>query len=188
MAMNYPMTRRVVFRQGDCARVTTPRFVSRVGYPKSVSDYLSVVRGQHGVALDALFREVLGNTHMDPSYLLGGPSEPTRWRKNVEWELANALAHKDGFGGKERSIHWIEAPALVNAHVRIRNLRNAYTGTYYPPSGGGEDFEPGGLTHMKCHRLATVSLIDDEVDLPEVLHRELVIPVYHLEQLSEATR
>lgn len=175
-----------VFRPDDDARIIIPKFVLRVGYPKCVDDYLEEVRAKHSTSLDALFREVLGDTHMFSGYF-NKPAEPSHWRASVERELAHALAHRRGFGGRERTIHWVEVPELEGEVVRIWSLRNAYTGTYFPPSGDHEDYEPGGLDNMKCHRLANVSVhVMGGRELPEALKgRELEIPIYHLKKLTD---
>ena len=178
-----------VIRKDDHVRVVIPKFVARVGYPKSVDDYVLEVRQKHGTAIDALFREVLGSTHMDRLNL--DESRPSRWRISVERELAHALARKCGFGGCERTIHWLELPELEGAELRVWWLRNAFTGSYYPPSGGGwvgedwDDYEPGGLDKKECHRLAEVSIVRANHDLRKVtIPKKLVIPVYHLAKVE----
>lgn len=64
-----------------------------------------------------------------------------------------------GFGGRERSIYYLEDNSyLTDNHVIITGKRTVKTGTYYPPYSGysyeGEyDYESGGLTDEKTHIL-----------------------------------
>lgn len=139
--------KKPVFRLDDRVRIVTPTFVTRVGYPKAVSDYLPEVEEK--------FRPALLK-------LLEYDNEPTgkagRALMKVYQELAYLLATEDGFGGKERSLHTVELPELVGQEFNVSAVKTVMTGTYYPPSGwysweGEYDFEPGGLSECKAHRL-----------------------------------
>lgn len=176
-----------VIRAGDEVRVIDPRFVLRVGYPKSVDDYLTTVREKHAGLLDALFHHVVGDTHRT-SYSLDEP-RVSKQRGRVERELAYLLAREDHFGGYERSIHWMRVDQLKGKVLTVHSVRSVYTGHYYPPSGDAYDgYEPGGLDKPKCHRLARVSLLhlySPPVFWPSDRKCPLEIPVYHLSKVND---
>lgn len=187
----------MVVREGDIVRVVKPLFVERVGYPKSVRDYLEGLRAQHGPLLDSFFKTVLGHPQMYQSGNLGEGLVPSRTRKKVEQELAYSLAKKAGFGGRTRSIHWKPPmPELEGAFVRVESVRTAYTGVYYPSSGGRmgwdgwDEYEPAGLGDPKAHRIAAVRLYRPHALAPALFKRfrfaeqPLEIPVYHLQKFA----
>lgn len=165
--------RKNVFRPDDRAVVVTPRFVKRVGYPKTLMDYEVVISQDQEAqtALGDLFRATLhGGFTMSPAY--------EKVRARVERELAYLLAQQDGWGGKERTIHWDERPELQDAQAMVRKVKNAYTGTYVSPtrwSSWSEDADddPGYLDHIRCHRLAQVQVFSGE---------RLWIPTSHLKK------
>lgn len=173
--------KRVVFRVDDKVRVIIPKFVKRVGYPKSVADYLSVVDAKGG-SLDALF----ASFGMLP---FKRESEIKRTRDKIRKELAYMLAKADGFGGRVRSIHLEEDLSFANAEARIVGVRTVTTGTYFPPSnvgGGGYDYydewEPGGLDNEKRVRVASIQSTAWTQDLRCFDDKE--IPVEYLEKLA----
>lgn len=179
-----------IIREGDKVRVKIPKFVSRVGYPKSVDDYLTVLWEKHGTDLDAIFKMVSGHTGRFKTYL-DKPPELSKQRLRVERELAYLMGRREHFGGNERSIHWLDIPEYAEVRTEVLGVRSVYTGTAYPPcsstSYGGEyDYEPGGLANMKCHRIAEVRLYHTTPNKPLQLRKlvHLEIPVYHLEKIK----
>ena len=125
-----------LIRENDRVRIVVPKIVTRVGYPKSVKDYVKVAEEKYGAQL----------------------------RKDIKWEwaveIAYGLAKTDGFGGRERSLHFEEKPEILGQEFTVSGIRTVQTGTYYPPHSsqtyyGEYDYEPGGLANMKAHRLAT---------------------------------
>lgn len=184
-------------RAGDFVRVEVPKFVVRVGYPKSVQDY------ERELAEDPVYQRAISDllvlTTSDDQvwHDQGGRKHRSRYR--IEQEIAYLRAKRDGFGGPERSIHWVEYPEHQGMECTVEELRTVHTGRYYPPSGGrssagmfGEDedwYEPGGLSDMKRHRLARVNLYAPTAPLifRDNDHRTLELPVYHLHKLRSAT-
>jgi len=164
---------RTKFKPDDRVRIVVPKFVDRVGYPKQVKDYIPQVKGK----VDALI----------VSLGVGLPHNH-RMRHKLEAEAAYLLAQKDGFGGRERSVHWIEAAHLQGKECRISSIRTAVTGTYYPPSGGNgmysDDYEPGGLSGEKRWRLATVTICRSELKgfMTAIDFSYAEIPIEHLEK------
>lgn len=180
------LPKKDVIRAGDFVRVVVPKVVTRVGYPKSVQDYLADVRGAHAPALTAFLQQLLGSK-LKRRGLLGLPGEVQPYlRKKVEHELAYLLAKLDGFGGRERSLHMRDAPELGGEVMRVVSVRSVMTGTYYAPSGTSPsmfdegDYEPGGLMNQTRHRLASV--VDPTVFAPvSGKHSGMVeLPLAHL--------
>lgn len=128
-----------VFRVGDTVRVVVPAFVKRVGYPKSVADYLPDVQ-QHAKALNALFATLSPGKPLPSDFL----------RKGVEHELAHVLARQDRFGGTTRSIHLVDVPEHAGRVCHVVEMRTAMTGEYKRGGGFGEDYEPNALANRKA--------------------------------------
>ena len=157
---------------GDSVRVVVPRFVARVGYPKQVEDYLPQVDGEAAklnVFLQALRpddHKWRARTHSRGVWHEQHPAWVSeRVFDRIRKDVAYSLAQADGFGGRERSIHWTERPELAGATVRVCEVRVVNTGMYYPAStayyGSGSheyDYEPGGLDDRRTHRLLRLAL------------------------------
>ena len=135
--------RKSIIRVDDRVRIIRPVVVVRVGYPKTVSDYLPEAEKK--------FRALLH-------------TEGLRGRviEKVLREIAYGLAKADGFGGRQRTLHIKEIPDILGQEFRVMGIRTVKTGIYYPPAHGrsgwyGEeyDYEPGGLSDEKTHRLVT---------------------------------
>lgn len=135
-------------KDGEKVRIIKPLLVTRVGYPKCLSDYREPAL--------AKLKEV--GLIQSPNLTLDRMSRGNR-------RLVDALAFKmcgeDHFGGKTRSIHTEEEPKLAGEIVTVRGLRRVMTGEYYPPysyysntwDGIDYDYEPGGLSNAKQHTL-----------------------------------
>lgn len=164
------MKRSSVLRVGDRARIVTPKFVVRVGYPKVTEDYLPEVDAKVGPELFALLEKLL--------VIDAGPTpgrirlDTTRWPehrvvKRIRHDLAYLLARADGFGGKTRTLHYREIPEAASEIIEVEELRTALTGTYFPPRSYEDDWEPGGLDNEVRHRLAKVGWLRGGFFKPE---------------------
>lgn len=153
------MSKPPVIRPGDQVRILKPIRVLRVGYPKGIEDY------EKAVDTAALAR-----------FLVDTAPKHFQWRKDpvdtregraIRRQLALVLAQQDGFGGKQRTLHTEECPEALNAIAQVISVRSVRTGTYYPPSSyqdwesGHTEYEPGGLTDAKMHRLLSLDLLLD---------------------------
>jgi hypothetical protein len=151
------MTYKPLFRVGDRARIITPRFVVRVGYPKVIEDYLPQVDAVDTDLLAILKKLTYG---ADRDYLKINlvPNQILEHRvvKRIKRDLAYMIARGDGFGGRERMLHCQDIPEATGEVVEVTELRTALTGTYYPPRSYEDDWEPGGLNNEVRHRLAKV--------------------------------
>lgn len=148
------MGKRPTIRVGDRVRVVVPREVVRVGYPKRLEDYLPEVRGRFAGQLEAIRVELT----LPDAKLLDGDGCAADAVLRVERELARTLAKRDGYGGRERTVHEVECPEYLGQETTVDSLRTVYTGTYVP-GGGDENGEwPPDLRDKKGRRIATVWL------------------------------
>ncbi len=128
-----------IIRVGDRVRIVTPTIVTRVGYPKTVKEYEPLAKELFGAELEKHLRR--GHTF-----------------DKVIRDIAYGLAKKDGFGGRERSLHLKDVPGILDQEFYVSGARMVRTGTYYPPQYsssyyGESDYEPGGLANAKSHKL-----------------------------------
>lgn len=169
--------RKQPVRVGDEVRVVVPKFLVRVGYPKTVEDYLSVVdREIHCV--EALMERLVSGPDVRPSlsFFEGGAGKMVRNR--IRRDLAYLVAKSDGFGGRERRLHVREVPCYLGAQGVVTELRTAVTGNYraaYQPRCGyyEDEGEPAHLEDEERHRIARVQLQyswpgADYLDNPEI--------------------
>lgn len=173
--------KKPVYRKGDTIRILKPRVVVRVGYPKTVADYLPEQSREMLVAEYLLEGQTLEHaialSEVDIAFKLKNLKDP---HPKVAWTAAYLRAKGDGFGGNERTIHFEDMtywhsgqfmrlddpeltltkcdPKAFKPFVEIVvSKRVVKTGTYYPPSGGYDsysmeyDYECGGLIDMKTH-------------------------------------
>lgn len=169
------MTRKIVYRVGDDIEIINPKPIQRVGYPKSWHDYFDdednegLIIAQEILENPQSWRQILKN-HI--------PSDSSRWRSQLKepYHKVSSLsaylqAKKDGFGGKERSIHYYNHNEHYPLYfyndgngvfkpikTTVLNKRVVKTGTYYPPRYPryyDDEYEPGGLTDIKTHVIVT---------------------------------
>lgn len=147
-----------VIRPGDKVRIISPRFVKRWGYPKCIDDYLDRVQEEMSPVLLEKFGIGKGlGTALKPLPL---------WRKHAIFRaIAAELLIKDGFGGKHRTLHFMELPELVGQEHwvcrRRRVLEGWYNGGYW--SGGYEsppEWEQSYLSVEKVHNLVQIGPVD----------------------------
>jgi hypothetical protein len=117
------------------------RTVERVGYRKTAADFITeaddLLDSNEGRRITLALAKLLG----------------TQVSLRLEWSAARALASKAGMGGPERGLHVREPfmyPGIYEATpVVVHSTRIVRLGRYYPPSGGGEDYESGGITNVR---------------------------------------
>lgn len=175
-------------RVGDRVEVAEPVFVARVGYPKTVNDYLPFVDERLPDSGLSVVEAVTGQR-----FSWRRDAKVDKVLKRLRHDLAWLLAHRDGFGGRERSLHLVERVGWTKATALVVSLRTVVTGTYEPASGGWNtwDVEPPSLARAKAHRLATLSLIsfatDDTFSKADEFLREPEIEVRRLHLLESSS-
>lgn len=194
----------VVIRAGDRVRVVDPRWVLRVGYPKTAADYLAATCERHEAALREIYgykatRPTLAATlavdfpgYKPPSAEERVSKMPPPLRRAL-WDLAYLACERDGFGGKERRVHLsAPMPDWEGAEFEVASVRSAMEGDYFPPYYGrnywGEsDNEPGGLTNPRVRRLASMGQGLAGVPWERIVNlsaRRIEFPVEHLALVS----
>jgi len=168
------MVKKRVFRPGDKVRIVNPLQVERVGYPKTVMmcfNELCESLNENHLEKTFKFNSCKLNQALE---ILGLPIlQNQRERDRVIYGLAQYKLAADGFGGKERSIHYVQHSNeqisnfthdyLQNRITEVVSKRVVKTGKYFGSSGGRDYdgdywFEPGGLEDMKTHILITTEL------------------------------
>lgn len=139
------------------AIVVDPRFVKRVGYPKSVRDYEHLVNKG---AVTSLVME-----HGDSvRHFLGSSICESKVIDEITRSLSWLLAKKDGFGGNTRDIHFVEVPELKGVEVYVSGFFCKNTGTRRPErhysswSYGEQEYDPPSFDIKKRWKLAYVSV------------------------------
>ena len=141
------MPKSHVYRVDDRVRIVTPKWIKRIGYPLVWSD---------------LIDEVQADPQVKQAYLMAIGRGPNLAYVKVPYLFEIAVAKERvaarGFGGRERSIHYLDyGPNIQNDVGSVQSVLRkyvAYTGTYYPPTASGDpyfDDEPGGLTDRKAN-------------------------------------
>ena len=149
-----------IIRIGDTVMVKDhSKYITRIGYNLVWND-------------DALLEEVEEDPRtMEAARILG-------WKpgQNLSREFVKAIAmqrvKERGFGGRERSIHYIDESddELFYKYLgtctmypkKVVGKRMAKTGTYFPPTNGWVDEsgyfdgDPGGLDDVKTHIILTL--------------------------------
>lgn len=144
-----------VYRPDDSVIIVNSRFIERIGYPTIWTDrYAEFLQHPKLVEAMALLGVV---TYAD-----------SRAAKEFAAGAAKAANRMAGFGGPERSIHYWRGPQpdYTGQTTAILSKRVAYTGTYYPSSGGKHwtdygweyEYEPGGLDNRVAHVILETSL------------------------------
>jgi hypothetical protein len=135
-----------IIRVGDFVKVIDPRFVTRVGYPLGVSDFLSVAEQTLvNAGILSASRPLLRKASQEDTKLIG--------------DLARYLLVKAKWGGNKRSLHFKTEPLMAGKVFEIVQKTTAQTGERYGPqawqgwtdAGYDYEYEPGGLSNRKTH-------------------------------------
>lgn len=169
------MSKKHVYRIGDKVWINVPRKVERVGYPKSVYDYLPEDDDKNLYYAQMLLQ---GDDLKDVASISDFLHNP-KVNYKVQKLAAYLRARADGFGGKKRSIHFlpldywpgcqyatfspssekklsVDIEKFTPFQTTIRSKRVVRTGTYFPPYAAplwdhDNDSLPGGLSDAKSH-------------------------------------
>ena len=134
----------IVIRTGDTIEIINPEIITRIGYEFTYDDAVKEIRETYEEDILILLRTV----------------KVSRWKKvtkEIVKSLAYDLIHKRIRTGNVRKIYTERREELIGKKVKVMGKSLARTGTYYPPTGGGTDYngeydyEPGGLKDPKTH-------------------------------------
>lgn len=178
-----------VYRKGDKVRILSPYVVKRVGYPKSVYDYLPEETERELVLAQMLLEglpleEALAQ--LDPKTKFG-PLRTHKVQSKIKHLAAYLRAKGDGFGGNARSIHYelmifwdgaswhptepgkLDPASFKPIVTEVLSKRVVVTGDYYPPyypqsSWDYDDYTPGGLENRKSHVIISTHYGEHHVD------------------------
>lgn len=174
-------TRKNVIRVGDTVEVVNCRIVKRVGYPLVWTEIVDDLRKDPRVLAAFDFLSTKDGSLRDLAQKLESADpgkffsqEPREVPPYFAMAAAKVRVEAEGFGGKERSIHYkplvkygelhdgnTHAADITGRAYKVTAKKLAKTGTRVPPSGGttwtqdGPDdwYEPGGLENCKTHVL-----------------------------------
>lgn len=145
---NYPggIRPRRPIRVGNMVQVVFPFRVVRVGYRKQLSSYE---------------REAIGIlshlAHSEEHYRVFRDAGLTPRNSIAVRAVAYHLAQKDSFGGPERGVHGLVNVRDAGFVGKVLGKKTYRLGTYYPPSGGGDDYDGGGLHSATSFVTVTIS-------------------------------
>ncbi|PWC98013.1 hypothetical protein [Azospirillum sp. TSO5] len=169
------MSKKNVIRIGDKVRILDPRLFIRCGYPlchkdvvddleRNRSDDIQAVAKQFGIAASGVVRDRLVSA------------------------LAYGILRSKRFGGHERSIHLTEPRDHLGGLVTtVADKAVVVTGSYFPPSGYYDDYDPGGLDGAKSHVILTLRAYDDDpADLDRIRSADsrIRVPASHVEKVT----
>ena len=180
---------------GHQVRILDPRFVTRVGYPKGIEDYVALLTGNPEVnrALQIMFtaaEATIGQTDFFSSLGTGIQNLAVGGSQDkILSELAYHLAKMDGFGGRTRSVHLSDPiEAVLGKQFMVCDVHRIVTGEYttggYYGGGGGyyeAEYEPSFLANAK-----QVSLVCLKVPGAPTIRKwgYAAIPLEHVELLE----
>lgn len=152
-----------VIRPGDMVKVIDPRFVRRVGYPKCAADFLK--EAEATLVEKDILKPHFGGVG---AYGLRTSDERKRDERDLIYKFALLLLARNGWGGKERSLHMTPCMEYANKELHVEAKTVVKTGTYVAPTywrsrgwdGDDYDFESGGLNDCKTHILLRVTAPD----------------------------
>lgn len=167
-----------IIRINDKVRVVNPFVFKKVGYKLGISDFLSKISLEEkrkaaellgcdyisriidGEECGYISKELLDEFNIDISL--------SKAFDKILNELAYVKLAKSGYGGKERIIHVLEKPQLLNKICTVFDKKIVKTGIYN--NGGGDyegDYTLPHLSNEKSHVILNVQLdnLDDCYDL-----------------------
>jgi hypothetical protein len=143
----------MVIRVNDIVKIVTPEIFIRCGYPFDQIAATDHLVDHYAEDVQALI------TKIDPN-----AKYPRRFGSGKDFRdlcgrIARIVATRDGFGGWTRSLHTERKEEWTGLRCQVRAKKVHKTGNYFPPTGGDEWYEPGGLDNEKTHVILTVSPI-----------------------------
>lgn len=146
-------------RPGSWVRQTIHLDIARVGYPRDHKFYLELVRRDPDIlaALDLVMETITAKLDKPAERHIGRGVHrdiqiPHVRGGGIIQGAARQAGDLDGLGGGKRRIFWYPVEPS-NEPLLVRETSSVVEGDYYPPSGGGEDYDDGGLSNTRHWRL-----------------------------------
>lgn len=149
-----------IIRADDTVKIVVPRYVTRVGYPKTVANYVAELEPRLKGGIYGLISSTVSATATDLT---------NNAYDKILHELGYLAAKVDSFGGPRRDLHFVDLPVDVVGHIsQVVAVKTVQTGTYqkaeYSRGGWGysgydeDEYLPPRLAIDKVYRLARVYL------------------------------
>jgi hypothetical protein len=163
-----------VFYPYDEIRIINPQVFVRCGYPLSKKMIKETFTDEQRDAVIDMFRKT--GVYMSSATLVEvftSKSDPERAYDKVMDIIAGELLAQKGWGGKDRTIHTIERPELLNATGWVSTKRVVKTGKYRAGGGsydyyGDMDYDPPYLDDEKTHIILTINVREPVLDMIEI--------------------
>lgn len=157
-------------RIGDWVRIREPNIFDRCGYPFSFEMAMTEIYEKHGKLIEDLLEKAVLATRA--SFELREVFSNSENLKSpvfheIQKKMAYALVEQKKFGGPERKVHTKYIEDLKGLVTKVGYIRFVHSGKYFPSSGGydcysGEyDYEPGGLSERKVHKILVLDKMID---------------------------
>lgn len=150
-------------RVGDRVEVVVPKEFIRCGYPMDYGEVAEEVAKEHLKEVMTLINKVAGGDYGVLEYFEKNPLKSTcgSTARKIVQALAYAKCKNERFGGSTRLIYTKDSPEIAGYKGLVTDIKWVVTGEYYAPSYyesmDGGDYEPGGLTDQKRHKILEVS-------------------------------
>lgn len=200
-----PKEKKHIHRVGDIVKIINPALVERVGYPWT-KEYVKnhVITTEQKQAVIELMKTFGVKTEV-PGFVL----EPVYQEEHpTYYKILDALAFevlkRQGYGGKERSIHTIIHEKFRDSLAMITKKRIVKTGTYvhgsaYTSYYGESDYEPPYLADEKSHVILRLDVfaedslvlhqrVPDFIGSGEIEIEECNVEAIELTELQEKNR
>ncbi|WP_372395228.1 hypothetical protein ABMY26_07095 (plasmid) [Azospirillum sp. HJ39] len=170
------MSKKNVIRVGDKVRILDPRLFIRCGYPLCHKDVMADLEENRSADVQAVAEKF-------------GIAGQGVVRDRLVSALAYGILRSKRFGGYERSIHLTDPRDHLGGLVAtVADKAVVVTGSYFPPSGHCDDYDPGGLDGAKSHVILTLYAWDDhhpDLDRIRSSDSRIRIPASHVEKVTE---
>jgi hypothetical protein len=155
------MSKQEIIKIGDRIKIVNPQMFIRCGYPLDLQELTKEISIKYYEEIKAFVDKIVfpeEKRTKNSLFALGiRLKEKEREFEDIARHLAYRIIAKKKFGGNERTIYTKERVDLKGKEFLVVNTKTVVTGTYFPPSGDRDEFESGGLTHMKQHKILSLS-------------------------------
>lgn len=166
--------RKDVIRDGDIVKITTPNVFIRCGYPltkKMIMERFTKEQKEAVVQMLLAFGLKRPPEHA-LAYELSWKMDSTLADKafdDVIYLMSGVLLKREGWGGRERMIHYEYKPEYQDVICEVRGKKVVKTGTYAPGGrsydydyySGYDDYDPPYLRNEQTHVILKVYAVEN---------------------------